>query len=148
MSAAYYPNTPFIIVAITKSFSFSRGQCNTLNKMLAIYKHEVCHWFSIFTLKNSLYLSVDLYVCVCCLSLCVCAHKCWCLCRGQRHWDPLDLELQVIVSHMILGVNSDLLQEQLSHPSIPCYGNLIMSTNNMVILNTCMVFIWKHSMFS
>lgn len=69
--------------------------------MSAIYKHEVWHWFSIFTLKNSLYVSVDLYICVCCLSLWICAHKCRCLCRGQRYWDPLDLELDYYEPHDI-----------------------------------------------
>lgn len=40
---------------------------------------------------------------------------------------PLDLELQAIVSHMILGNCS--LQEQLSHLPILCYCNLVMTTN-------------------
>lgn len=56
-----------------------------------------------FYLKNSLYSSVGLNICVCCLSL-------WCVhisagasAEVRGIGIPLDLGLQAVVSHMILG---------------------------------------------
>ena len=70
--------------------------------MSAIYKHEVWHWFLIFTL-NSLYSSVGLNICVCCLSLWYVHISAGASAEVRGVGIPLDLGLQVVVSHVTLG---------------------------------------------